>query len=221
MQCQPCTLRRLTAAAAALLLGLLVAACGSSAGGSSAAASSSLATQTVTTTVAQSSSSTTTSTGAASTTAGTTGATGATSRPCVAADLVLSFLGQQGATGHGLLGFTLKNTSDAPCHTFGYPGIQFLDRAGQPLPTRPTHTTRDFFGSAPEVALTLAPGQSASFRLGVTHGATSPQDCTTAYALQVIPPDDTATLRTAIPDGTYECATASVSPLRPGTSAYP
>jgi hypothetical protein len=37
----------------------------------------------------------------------------------------------------------------------------------------------------------------------------------------VIPPDDTATLRTSIPDGAYECRTATVSPLRPGDSAYP
>ena len=66
----------------------------------------------------------------------------------------------------------------------------------------------------------LTPGSSASFRLGVTHGVSSTADCTTAYGLQVIPPDDTATLRTHIPGGAYECRTATVSPLRPGTSAY-
>jgi hypothetical protein len=82
-------------------------------------------------------------------------------------------------------------------------------------------TTHDYFGSAPEVALVLAPGQSASFRIGVTHGMTSTAGCTTAYGLQVIPPDDTATLRTQIANGTYECRTASLSPLRPGASAYP
>jgi hypothetical protein len=138
----------------------------------------------------------------------------------VAADLTLGFLGQQGATGHGLLGFSLRNSSSHPCHTFGYPGILFLDKTGGALPTDTTRTTHDFFGTAPEVSLTLAPGQSASFRIGVTHGMTSTAQCTTAYGLQVIPPNDTSTLRTTIPGGAYECKTASLSPLRPGNSAF-
>jgi hypothetical protein len=157
----------------------------------------------------------------------TSSPTTATSTPvagpaaCTAADLALSYLGQQGATGHGELGFALHNITGASCHTFGYPGVLFLDRAGQPLPTDSTRTTHDFFGDAPEEALVVAPGQSVSFRLGVTHGAVSPQNCTTAYGLQVIAPDDTATMRVPIRDGAYECRTATVSPLRPGDSAYP
>jgi Domain of unknown function (DUF4232) len=139
----------------------------------------------------------------------------------VAADLALSFLGQQGATGHGLLGFSLRNSSSHSCHTFGYPGILFLDKGGAALATDSTRTTHDFFGAAPEVSLVLTPGERSSFRIGVTHGMSSTVDCTTAYGLQVIPPDDTATLRTTIPGGAYECRTASLSPLRPGASAYP
>ena len=53
------------------------------------------------------------------------------------------------------------------------------------------------------------------------HGVATSNGCATAYALQVIPPNDTATLRTAIPNGSYECRDANVSPLRAGTSAYP
>jgi hypothetical protein len=135
--------------------------------------------------------------------------------------LALRFLGQQGATGHGELGFALRNTGSAKCRTFGYPGVQFLDQSGAPLPTVSTRTTHDFFGTAPKVSLVLAPGVSASFRLGVTHGAASPKGCVTAGALQVIPPDDTAMLRVTIPQGAYECGAATVSPLRPGSSAYP
>ncbi|MHB8658683.1 MAG: DUF4232 domain-containing protein [Solirubrobacteraceae bacterium] len=154
-------------------------------------------------------------------TATSTTATGAPQFRCTASDLALSYLGGQGATGHGELGFALRNTSRARCRTFGYPGVQFLSQSGAPLPTSSTRTTRDFFGLAPVTQLVLAPGGSASFRLGVTHGAASPAGCTTAYGLQVIPPDDTATLRVAIAQGAYECAAATVSPLRPGTSAYP
>lgn len=143
---------------------------------------------------------------------------------CTAANLKLSYLGGQGATGHGALGFALTNTRAGKCHTYGYPGIQFLSASGTPLPTRAVRTTRDFFGSAPAVALTLKPGVSASFRLGVTHqgagGATS--RCTTAAALGAIAPDDTRTLRVRIGNGgAYECGTATVTPLRPGHSAFP
>lgn len=139
---------------------------------------------------------------------------------CRASDLALSFLGQQGATGHGELGFSLRNTSGSSCHTYGYPGILFLDKAGAALPTVPTHTTQDLFGNAPATRLVVAPGGEVSFRLGVTHGVSSTAGCATAYGLQVIPPNDTATLRTTIADGAYECQTATVSPLQPDNSAY-
>jgi hypothetical protein len=139
----------------------------------------------------------------------------------VASTLTLRFLGQQGATGHGELGFALRNTGSASCRTFGYPGVLFLSRSGAPLPTNSTRTSHDLFGPAPAVSIVLTPGQDASFRLGVTHGIASSAGCTTAYGLQVIPPDDTATTHVSIPDGAYECGTATVSPLRPGVSAYP
>ena len=141
--------------------------------------------------------------------------------PCRASGLRASFLGQQGATGHGEVGFALRNVSPRSCHTIGFPGVLFLDRSGAPLPTDARRTTNDFFGTAPVASLILAPGRRASFRIGVTHGFTPGSSCATAYALQIIPPNDTATLRVAIPQGAYECRTATVSPLRPGGSAYP
>jgi hypothetical protein len=212
------TLRRTTSLATALLAASALAACGSNTtvvtdtGGGSTATGSGAPT---------SSSPSTASTATTTQSSSTTTATGGVPA-CTAAMLKLSSLGQQGATGHGELGFSLTNVSGHGCHTFGYPGVLFLSQGGQPLPTVPTRTTQDFFGKAPAVALTVAPGAVVSFRLGVTHGASSPAGCTTAHALQVIPPDDTATLRTDIANGgAYECRTATVSPLRPGTSAYP
>lgn len=155
-----------------------------------------------------------------STSAGAQGS-GPGPRRCRAAGLTLRFLGQQGATGRGELGFALHNTSSATCRTFGFPGILFLDRAGNALPTVAVRRTRDPFGSAPVASLMVAPGGSVSFRIGVTHGIASSAGCTTAYGLQVIPPDDTGAIRATIPGGAYECRQATVSPLRPGTSAYP
>jgi hypothetical protein len=139
----------------------------------------------------------------------------------VAAGLTLSSLGQQGGMGHGELGFVLRNSSHASCRTGGYPGVEFLRSSGQPLATNTSRTTQDFFGSTPVVRIVLAPGQSASFRVGTTHEAATGQTCTTAAAVQVIAPDDTATMHVTVPGGAYECGTATISPLRPGSSAYP
>ncbi len=184
--------------------------------------SSTTVTQTVTTSSAATSSATTTSSPTSTaTTSTTTTSTTAAIPHCLAAMLSLSFLGQQGATGHGELGFALKNISSTSCRTGGFPGVLFLDKAGAGLPTIPTHVTQDLFGVAPLVVLTVAPGESMSFRLGVTHGISSPVGCTTAYGLQVIPPNDYASLRTTIPGGAAECRTVTVSPVRPGDSAYP
>src|ERR1700733_14078359 len=200
---------------------LLLAACGSSGGGGSTSpASATVATQ-ATSVSTTTESTTTTSTASTSTSTSTTTTTVAGPPPCTASTLALSFLGQQGGMGHGEIGFQLRNTSSTSCRTYGWPGIQFLDQSGAPLPTIPHHTTSDFFGNSTAIPLVIAPGDSASFRLDVGHGGATSNGCATAYALQVIAPNDTATLRTAIPNGAYECRDANVSPLRAGDSAYP
>jgi hypothetical protein len=211
-------MRRVLTSLFALAAGALVAACGSSSSTSTATGAAGTATSashTVTTV-------TRTATATASSTPSTTSQSSGAAAPaaCRAPGLSLSFLGGQGATGHGLLGFALRNTTTASCSTVGYPGIQFLDQNGGNLPTTPVHTTHDFFGTAPLHQLAVAPGHTVSFRLGVTHGAASSSGCVTAYALQVIPPNDTQTLKVSISQGAYECGTATVSPLQPGTSAY-
>lgn len=140
---------------------------------------------------------------------------------CRAAGVKITYLGGQGATGHGLLGFAMQNAGSASCSTVGYPGIQFVSGRGAALPTRDIRTTTDFFGTTKLARLMVAPGQSASFRLGVSHGAATKQACVTAGSVQVIVPNDTSTTRIAIPGGVYECGGAvTVSPMQPGDSAY-
>jgi Protein of unknown function (DUF4232) len=198
---------------------LLLAACGSSAGGASTSPTSS--SDAAPAASAPTTTTTSTSTAPTSTSTSTTTATVSATPPCTAAMLALSFLGQQGGMGHGEIGFQLRNTSNASCRTYGWPGIQFLDQNGNALPTIPHHVTNDFFGANPAVPLVIGPGASASFRLDVGHGVATSNGCATAAALQVIPPNDTATLRVSIPNGAYECRDANVSPLRSGDSAYP
>lgn len=195
------------------------------ASGPTTTSTSTTASQTATQSATSSATATTTSAAtstpmSASTTSTTTSAAAGSGTECRASGLALSYLGGQGATGHGLLGFEVRNTQGTSCNTFGYPGVQFLDKSGAPLPTSATRTTDDFFGHSPLGQVVVDPGQTASFRLGVTHGAASEAGCTTAYGLQVIPPNDTATLTVSIPGGVLECGTATVSPMQPGTSAY-
>lgn len=204
----------------AVLCALVAAGCGSS----SHKTAASTPTRTPASTTSATSATTSTATASSTTAAPTTTTAPVQSDICRAADLRLSFIGGQAATGHGLLGFALRNVGTSSCHSVGYPGIQFLDKSGAPLPTTPTHTTHDFFGAAPLRALTVSPGETVSFRIGVTHFGPNGSDtgCTTASGLQVIPPNDTATLRVTIGNGgEYQCGTATVSPLQPGTSAYP
>lgn len=205
---------------AALALAALLAACGgSSHRPSSANVPVSPTTTTVTTTVTVTSPPTTGTTGATNTTT-TTSEPGAPPA-CVTGDFALRFLGQLGATGHGELGFALRNITPYQCRTYGYPGVLFLDKAGKALPTTPTHTTVDFFGNTSESELVVLPGASVSFRLGVSHGAGSTSGCTTAYGLQVIAPDDTHTTSVSIPDGAAECGgTVTVSPLQADVTAF-
>lgn len=223
------------AVAGALSLALAVAGCGGSAGSSrtsaatpaAATSASAMSAAPSTTRTSATSSSTTTSTTTAATTSNAAAGGGATGGAgiagpagCRAATLALSFLGGQGATGHGELGFALRNTGSQSCTTGGYPGVQFLDASGGALPTTPVHTTDDFFGHLPVAELTVKPGGSVSFRLGVTHGEGSSSGCATASGLQVIAPNDTATLRVHIPNGASECGQTTVSPVQPGDSAY-
>lgn len=207
----------LRAAIVAMTSVLALAACGGSNNGASVPVAPTTGSAPTTTTTSTATTPLTPTAPANSTTSNST----AGPPPCRTADLALSYLGQEGATGHGEIGFALRNISGHQCRTYGYPGILFLDKAGNPLPTKPTHTTVDFFGNTTETELVVLPGAYVSFRLGVSHGAASPTGCTTAYGLQVIAPDDTHTTRTTIPQGAAECeGTATVSPLQASTLAF-
>jgi hypothetical protein len=200
----------------ALLCAAALAACGSSVQTTSRSAPAATAT-TVTRTVTGSGPATT----SATTTATATQTQTAASIPrCVAAGLALESLGGSAATGHALLAFSLRNTTSHRCATGGYPGVLFLDAAGRGLPTVPDHTTADFFGQTVLRPLVVAPGGVVSFRLGVSDVSSgdSSAGCVSAKGVQVIAPDDTATLR--LTRAVYECGgKVSVSPLQAGVAA--
>ncbi|MGO9973008.1 MAG: DUF4232 domain-containing protein [Solirubrobacteraceae bacterium] len=153
-------------------------------------------------------------------TSSSSSAVAASGPACTAADLALSFESTNGAVGTLVATFELRNTSAGPCHTYGWPGVLFLDKDGGSLPTQATRTTHDVLGATPATAIVLQPGQIASFRIAAQSNPTG-TGCTTAGGLQAIPPDDTATLRTAIPGGFYECIAATLTPLIAGNGLPP
>ena len=116
----------------------------------------------------------------------------------------------------------MQNSGKAPLHDARlsrHPVVE--SKRGAALPTHDIRTTTDFFGTTKLARLTVAPGQSASFRLGVPRQGRRPGGCVTAGSVQIIPPNDTSAVRIAIPGGVYECGGAvTVSPMQPGDSAY-
>jgi Protein of unknown function (DUF4232) len=211
--------RSLLLAAAALLGALGLAACG----GSNNASDNTQPTVTVTQTVTSPASnpSTTTDTGPQTNTTATKTSTTPTAlgNACRASNLTPAYLGSNGAAGTIVLGFALKNTGETTCHTYGWPGVEFLSSSGAALATHATRTTGDVVGSTPAAVLTLAPGQEASFRMVTSDMATGGGSCPTAGALQIYAPDDTATMKVGVP-GVAACGKATLSPLMPGVSAF-
>ena len=241
--------RRLISSAAVIAVACVVAACGSSATTSDQTGGGATETVTVTTTVPTVTTSptatVTTPTATGTTTTGTT-TTGTTTTgttttgtstdttttatsptntlaglpECVAADLTPSFLGTNGAAGTIAVGFALKNTSGSSCSTYGWPGVEFLDSGGTGLSTNYVRTSSDIFGSTPAKVISLASGQQASFRLIASDFAAS-SSCSNATALQIIAPNDTATMSVPLSGGVPACGRETLSPMMAGTSAWP
>jgi hypothetical protein len=227
--------RRWFLGSAAVIGACVIAACGSSSTTSNQTAGGptktvTLPQQTVTVTTPQQTTTSvttpttttgTTTTGTTTTGTTTTGTTGSGSGDCVAADLKASFLGTNGAAGTIAVGFALTNSSSSTCTIYGWPGVLLLSSAGSALPTDAVRTSSDMLGSTPATDITLKPRQQASFRLIASDFASGSTTCEDATDLQIIAPNDAATLKVAINGGIPACGRATLSPLMVGTSAWP
>ena len=154
----------------------------------------------------------------------TTTTTTANGSSCTASDLTPAFVSSNGAAGHVVLTFALRNTSSAACHTYGFPGVEFLaTKAGaspKPITTHATRTVHDFAGETPLRSINLGSGQQASFRVIVSDVANTQLPCETARGMQIIAPDDTVPMTVALAQPASVCGgEATVSPLEPGLSA--
>jgi hypothetical protein len=123
---------------------------------------------------------------------------------------------------------TFKNTSNAACSLYGYPGLQMLDSAGHPIPTEVIRGTFTTVPSVPEQLVQVAPGADASFDLGFSdatgYGSAS---CPTSTEVEFTPPN--ATQRITIPwqiqpyggstIAQLRCGQITVSPVYSGSGA--
>ncbi|MGO9750671.1 MAG: DUF4232 domain-containing protein [Solirubrobacteraceae bacterium] len=207
-------------ALAAVLLALGLAGCGSSTTVTSVRTVVVAQPATSSTTTAQPTTASSASSTATAASASTSVTSAASGPACTASDLMLASEGTNGAAGTIVAYFSLQNTSQQPCHTYGYPGVLFLTKSGAPLPTDATRRTHDALGYTPVSEIVLAPGKLASFRI-VASLVGSGAGCPTAYGLQAIAPDDTATMRTTINGGLFECKSVTVSPLALGNGIPP
>lgn len=114
---------------------------------------------------------------------------------CHTADLTLSVRSLDAAAGQRYANLVLVNRSARTCSLYGYGGVQLLDAAGAPLPTRQQRQA----GTVPAV-LRLAPGAATHSLVhwGVVPAAGDRQTggCQpSARTVAVIPPDETAPVR--------------------------
>jgi hypothetical protein len=149
--------------------------------------------------------------------AGFTSTSTATSQ-CVADDLSASAVPPNSAPGETVLGFTLTNTSSRACESGAYPGIGLITASGSVDDVSTTRSTGDDLGSTPVVRIDLEPGQAMSFRITLRDaGSGSGAGCGSYTGVQIIAPNDTATIRTTLPDGPVQsCGGVGVSPVEPG-----
>ena len=135
---------------------------------------------------------------------------------CTSAALSVS-LGQA-TTAAGSRGqrLTITDIASSVCTLYGYPGMLMLNSSGSPLPT---HVVR--VGTAPEKAITLAPGEKASF-LAYWPDATgyANEHCPTSSRVEITPPNTNRPLTIAWQITPYggtpqnlRCGQITVSPV--------
>jgi hypothetical protein len=122
----------------------------------------------------------------------TTIANATSSDECVTADLSASLAGSVGggAAGTQYYDLILTNTSSRTCLLYAFPGVALLGTQGNLLGTA-QRVNLDGTSAASQVS--LAPGQSGYFALGVPNAGNFPAGtCTSGVAsLQIYPPDQT------------------------------
>ncbi|MFF7987452.1 DUF4232 domain-containing protein [Streptomyces sp. NPDC007901] len=118
-------------------------------------------------------------------------------------------------TGQENFAIILANGSHRTCTVYGFPGVAFVNGAGEAVTPDAERTT----GQEQRI-VTLAPGASAWSALSFTNPAISGVTTVTPVAVRVTPPDETEPIRVRWTGGrvsnTGKASVPQVSPFRPG-----
>jgi hypothetical protein len=133
---------------------------------------------------------------------------------CRSSDLRLTIGSDDGATGHYFTAYSFTNVSASTCVTQNFPGVQYLNKARQPMEHK-THRGGgfgDFKTSGPLVR--LRPHGRASFELeALDFNAAKNKACPTSSFIAVYPPDQTQ--RIVVSDKAPVCGdTIYIAPMR-------
>jgi hypothetical protein len=112
----------------------------------------------------------------------------------------------------------LTNGSRRTCTLYGFPGVAFVNGAGEAVTPDPERAT-----DQQEQAVTLSPGDSAWSTLTYTNPAITGATTVTPTALLVTPPDETDPITVRWTgdkvSNTGKASVPRVSPLMPGNGA--
>ncbi|MFF8908193.1 DUF4232 domain-containing protein [Streptomyces olivaceoviridis] len=137
---------------------------------------------------------------------------------CRTSDLRASLGPDHPGAGQENFALVLTNRSPRTCSLYGFPGVAFVDGAGDAVTPDPERAT-----DQPQQRVTLAPGDDAWSALSYSDPAITGVTTVTPQALLVTPPDETTSLSVPWTGGkvsnTGKASVPRVSPLRPGSGA--
>ncbi|KUN23123.1 hypothetical protein AQJ11_24500 [Streptomyces corchorusii] len=137
---------------------------------------------------------------------------------CRTSDLKASLGSDHPGAGQENFALVLTNRSPRTCSLYGFPGVAFVDGAGDAVTPDPERAI-----DQPQQRVTLAPGADAWSALSYTDPAITGVTTVTPQALLVTPPDETTSLSVPWTGGkvsnTGKASVPRVSPLRPGSGA--
>jgi len=145
---------------------------------------------------------------------------------CVSSQLAVELGQGGGAAGSVGMVVSFKNTSNATCSLYGYPGMQMLDSGGHPIATEVIRGTSTTVPSVPEQVVDVAPGAEASFDLGFPDGTGyGGAVCPTSTEVEFTPPNAVQPITVPLQIQPYgggtiaelQCGQIHVSPVFSGT----
>ncbi|MDX3071002.1 DUF4232 domain-containing protein [Streptomyces sp. MI02-7b] len=149
---------------------------------------------------------------------GGTGATAAGTGRCHTADLRASIGPNDPGAGQENFPVVLTNRSSRTCTVYGFPGLAFVNGAGQQVTVDPERNT-----GLPKQRVTLAPGASAWSPMSFSNPDITGVTTVVPAAVLVTPPDERTSLRVPWNGGkvsnTGKASVPRLGPLQAGTGA--